>query len=178
MRDKTMWLALMIMFSALAYGNPTVIPHVTGKTLDGASVNLPEAGSKKPLLLVLGFSHKVSGDVKNWNAAFQSTYQKGDVEYYELDDFQGVPSFVMRMILHGMRRSIPEPQRSHVAPFFTNETAWKKLVDYQRPDVAYIILADGSGNVILQAHGPFDETKAANIKRAIAQMRAHIPTAE
>ncbi|HEV2416592.1 MAG TPA: hypothetical protein VGX94_02205 [Terriglobia bacterium] len=178
MREKTIGLIFMIAFSAAAYGASTLIPRSTDKTLTGASVSIPEAGSKEPLLLVLSFSHKASGDVKKWNNTFQSTYQKEGVQYYELEDFQGVPSFVMRMILHGMRRSIQEPERSHVVPFFKQENAWKKLVNYQRSDIAYVILADTSGSVISQVRGPFDEPKAANIKRAIAGMRAQIPTGE
>ncbi len=58
-------------------------------------------------------------------------------------EFQGVPSFVMTMILRGMRRAIQEPERSHFATFFSGKEEWKKLVNYSDPKSAYVVLADG-----------------------------------
>lgn len=92
------------------------------------------------------------------------------IDYYELTDFQGVPSFVMKMILHGMRRSVKEPERSHFAPLYTNENDWEKLVDYKASNIAYLVLADPGGQVVWQTHGPAGDAKAANLEAAVTKL--------
>ena len=164
-------LVIGLAFAIPLFGASEVIPRTKGTTLDGKAVSLPEAGSKKQLLLVLSFSHKATGDVEKWSAALHGLYAQGSVDYYELDDFEGVPSFVMRMILHGMRRSIPEPERSHVVPFFKQEKSWKNLVQYSRANIAYVVLTDAEGNVVAQVRGPFETVKAARLKQALEDSR-------
>ena len=81
----------------------------------------------------------------------------------------------MRMILHGMRRSVHEPEKSQLAPFFSQEDAWKKLVDYKDPNATYVVLADPVGHVVWQTHGPASTAKAADLEAAVAhlQPRSH-----
>jgi hypothetical protein len=93
------------------------IPRADVMTLTGTHVVLPIEAKAKPLLLLLTFSHKGSDDLAAWNKHFKVTYATDPrIDYFELSDFQGVPPFVMKMILHGMRRSVHEPERSHFRP--------------------------------------------------------------
>jgi hypothetical protein len=150
------------------------IPRTEVTTLTGAHVALPQEANGKPLLLLLTFSHKGTDDLAAWNKRFKVSYAKDPrIGYFELADFQGVPPFVMKMILHGMRRSVHEPERSHLAPFVTQEDDWKKLVNYGDPKIIYLILADGSGHVIWQTHGPATDEKAVELEAAIAKQHAH-----
>ena len=160
--------ATLLLMAAISF--PQTIPRTEFTTLTGQSVSLPKVGSKKPLLLMLSFSHKASNDAAKWNTSFKVPYASDRrVEYYELADFQGVPPFVMRMILHGMRRSLHEPERSHFAPFYADEDKWKKLVGFDDPDIAYLVLANDKGDVLWQKHGPASEAKAAELENALTK---------
>jgi hypothetical protein len=167
---KLLTLLTALQVSATSPGQ--LIPHTECTTLTGTRVVFPKAGSEKPLLLVLSFSHKSAADATSWNKRFEPDYQGNLIDYYELADFQGVPSFVMRMILHGMRRSVQEPERSHLAPFFNREDYWEKLVNFNDPKIAYVVLTNGSGEVVLQTRGPASDAKAAEVERAISQLRS------
>lgn len=150
------------------------IPRTDVTTLTGARVALPEAAKGKPLLLLLTFSHKASDDLAAWNKHFKIAYATDPrIEYFELADFQGVPPFVVKMILHGMRRSVHEPERSHLASFDTHEEDWKKLVNYGDAKVTYAALADGSGHVVWQTHGPATDEKAGELESAIVKLQSH-----
>ena len=119
-------LALAFLLSAGRSYSQIVPPPMS--TLSGQRVTFPKVGSKKPLLLVLSFSSRSNTDLTSWNKHFKSPYANNSrIDYYELADFQGVPSFIMKMILHGMRRSVAEPEWSHLAPFLSDEDKWKKL---------------------------------------------------
>ncbi len=147
------------------------IPGTQVTTLAGQSVTFPKIGSEKPLLLVLSFSNRSATDLANWNKHFKARYATDPrVDYYEHADFQGVPSFILRMILHGMRRSVQEPERSHFAPFYSNEDTWKKLVDFNSAKVCYIVLANAKGDAVWQTRGPASEARAAELETAIHKL--------
>lgn len=98
----------------------------------------------------------------NWNKHFKIPYASDSrVNYMELADFQGVPPFVMKMVLHGMRKSVKEPEKSHFAPFYAQEDQWKQLVKFDNSKITYIVLANAKGEVIWQTRGPASDAAAA-----------------
>ena len=136
------------------------VPLTHAKALNDSMVTFPQSDSAKPLLLLVGFTHKSQKQCDLWNQKFKPLYAEGSqVTYYELADFQGVPSLVMRMILHGMRREIPKDEHARFLLLDSNEEEWKKLVSYSASEDAYLIVADARGRVLWQAHGaPTDPT--------------------
>ena len=139
------------------------IPKTELTTLDGVRLVIPKDANSKPLLLLLTFSHKGADDAAAWNKQFKAAYASDRrIDYYELSDFQGVPPFVMKMILHGMRRSVKEPERARSAPFYTQEENWKSLVHYDDPKIGYLLLT--------QTRGPANEPKAAELEKAITKL--------
>jgi len=146
------------------------IPATQAKALDGSSVNFPRNDSPKPLLFVIGFSHKSANQCKSWSQRLKPIYARDPrIAYYELADFQGVPSFVMWMILHGMRREVPKDDWPHFVPLYTDEEKWKKLAGYSAPDHAYLIVADPSGRVLWQAHGPPSDANYGELQAVLGK---------
>jgi len=147
------------------------IPRTEFTTLTGTKGAVPREGGAKPLVILISFSHKGADDLTAWNKLFKSRYE-GDprVDYFELADFEGVPSLVMKMILHGMKRSVPEVERPHFAPFYTHDGEWKKLVSFENPQVTYVIVADSAGRVLWQTHGPASEAGVSDLENAIMKL--------
>jgi hypothetical protein len=79
----------------------------------------------------------------------------------------------MTMILHSMRRSVQEPERSRLAPFFSRGEDWKKLVAETDPNITYVVLASPDGHVVWQSHGPATDDKTAALESAILQLTTH-----
>jgi hypothetical protein len=147
------------------------IPVTQGTALDGSSISLPKPDASKPLLLVVGFSHKSNNQFKNWNQRLKPAYgTEARLDWYELADFQSVSSFTMHLVMHGMRRSVPKPQWPHFILFQSAEDDWKKLVGFSSPDDAYVVVADGKGNVLWQTHGPPTDAGLADLQSAIAKL--------
>lgn len=148
-----------------------VVPATSARALDGSVIAFPKPESRKPLLLMVGFSHKSSEDFKQWNQRMLSPYLSDPrIDYYELADLQGVPSFIMKMILHGMRREIHGAEQSHFAPLTAGEDEWKKTVSYSSSAHTYLVLADASGHVVWRTQGTPDDEKAAGLKKALAEV--------
>jgi hypothetical protein len=174
LRQILRYLAFSSLFLVVIQSFSQQIPQTEVTTLTGTHVILPNEAKGKPLLLLLTFSHKGSDDLAAWNKRFKVSYATDPrIEYLELLDFQGVPPFVMKMILHGLRRSVHEPERSHFAPFYAQEEDWKKLVNYGDPRITYLVLSDRSGHVIWQTRGPASDGKAAELEAMIVKQQAH-----
>jgi hypothetical protein len=152
-----------------------VVPTTEAKALDGSTVTFPRPHSGKALLLIIGFSHNSSKNFDQWNQRLKPLYLDNPrVEYYELVDFEDVPSFVMRMILHGMRRRVPKAEHSHFIPFYSGETEWRQLVGYSAPKDAYLLVAEASGHVLWQAHGLVTGAKIAELSDVMVKLTAKV----
>ncbi len=147
------------------------IPATEEKTIRGTTVSLPDAASGKPLLLIVGFTHKSSGQCDAWAKQLAPVYLKDErVLYYEAADFQGVPSLIMKMILHGMRKEIPSDRQPRFVLLESNEEQWKKLVNYSAPEEAYVIVADSSGKVVWQTRGRVSNEQIAALKTEVTKL--------
>jgi hypothetical protein len=169
---KRLAACLLIMWLGIAcHSLAQNVPSTTAKALDGSSVVLPRPQSQKPLLVMVGFSRKSSEDFQQWNRRALSPYLTDPrIDYYELPELQGAPSFVRPMILHGMRRDVPAAEHSHFAPLNTGEEEWKKTVGYSASKDTYLILAEPSGHIIWQTSGVPDDAKVAAFKQALARL--------
>jgi hypothetical protein len=146
------------------------VPSTAVKALDGSAVVFPKPQIQKPLLVLVGFSRKSSGDFERWNQRALSPYLSDPrIDYYELADLQGVPSLVRSMILHGMRREVPKAQHSHFAILTAGEDDWKKTVGFSASKDTYLILAEPSGHIIWQTSGVPDDAKVAAFKQALTR---------
>lgn len=163
-------------FLVAAFACAQTIPAVKGKNLNGQEITLPNPSSNKPVLIMIGFSHKSSEDFERWNKGFKGHYLNDPrIQYFEIVELQGVPSFVNGMILHGMRREVPEAQHSHFMTVYTGEADWKRVVKFGPPDVAYLILTDGSGKVVWQTNGPFTPEKSSQLESALSALSSEAP---
>jgi len=157
-----------VLLVLIPLGRAQQIPATQAKTLDGASVSFPDAASGKPLLIVLGFSHASSEPCKAWNKRLAPLYL-GDsrILYYEAADFQGVPSLVMKMILHGMKKEIQANEHPRFVLLQTNEDQWKNLTKFSAPNDPYVLLADPAGHIVWQTHGAVTDDQFAALQAAV-----------
>ncbi len=162
---------MVVMLFALSCCGQTV-PSTHATALDGTDVAFPNDHGK-PLILMVGFSHKSSGDFDLWNKLVLSSYLSDPhVDYYELPDLDGVPSMIRTMILHGMRREIHGAEQSHFAPLVTDEGDWKKAVNYSASDDTYVLVADSTGHIVWLTRGTPTDGKISELKSAVKKLTA------
>jgi hypothetical protein len=144
---------------------PQQIPTTHAQALDGSSVSFPDAASGKPLLFVIGFSHQSGTLCQAWDKRLAPLYLNDPhILYYEAADFQGVPSLILKMILHGMRRGIPANEHSRFVLLQTDEDQWKSAAHFSSPDEPYILLANPAGHIVWQTHGAITDEQFAALQ--------------
>jgi hypothetical protein len=162
---------LCVLLAAALLAPPTrsqQIPATQAKAIDGSSVSFPDASSGKPLLLLVGFSHQSSGRCQAWDKRLAPIYlDDSRILYFQAADFQGVPSLVMKMILHGMKKEIPANEHSRFVLLQSNEDEWKSAAKFSAPDDAYLILTNPAGHIVWQTHGEVTDEQFAALQAAI-----------
>ena len=149
------------------------IPLINAKALDDSQVVLPKPGSAQLLILVVGFSHKSGDNCAPWGKRLAADFHSdARVEYYQVAELAGAPSFVRPMILKGMRKGVPPAEQSRFVPIYDREADWKKLVNFSAPDDPYLLLTRPDGSVVWQGHSLFSETLYGELKDAIAKAAA------
>lgn len=163
-------LSLLFVFTA-AFLSAQSIPAVKAKALDNSEISFPNAGSQQTLILVVGFSKKSGVLCRVWGTRISSAYAADSrISYFVLPVLQGAPSLIRPMILHDMRKSVPAHELPHFAPLYSNESDWKKVVNFSSPDDAYLIVATPDGRPVWQAHGPYSDAVYADLKRSVATL--------
>jgi hypothetical protein len=71
---------------------------------------------------------------------------------------EDVPRIIRGVVISGMRKGVPAALRDHFVPILDHEAALKRLVSYQAPDDAYLVLLDRTGQIVGQRHGSFSDT--------------------
>jgi hypothetical protein len=131
-------------------------------------VSFPDAASGKPLLFLVGFSHQSGTPCQAWDKRLSPLYLNDSrILYYQAADFQGVPSFVLKMILHGMKKEIPANEHSRFVLLQENEDQWKNVAKFSAPNEPYILLAEPAGRVVWQTHGAMTDEQFSALQAAI-----------
>lgn len=167
---KILGLCFLLLFSATLTSAQS-IPVIHAKALDNSEITLPNPSGRQISILVVGFSHKSGEICQVWDKKISADYHAdARIDYSILPVLQSAPSLVRPMILHGMRKDVPASELSHYIPIYTNESDWKKLVNFSAPDDAYLIVAAPDGRLAWQGHGSYSDGVFAELKKSVADL--------
>jgi hypothetical protein len=167
---KLLRLSLLFLFTA-TLSSAQSIPAVKAKALDDSEVTLPDPGRRQTLILIVGFSKKSGEPSRVWGKKISAEYNADvRIAYFVVPVLQDAPSLVRPMILHGMRKSVPAHELPHFVPLYSNESDWKRIVNFSAPDDAYLIVAAPDGHAVWQAHGPYSDGMYADLKKSVATL--------
>ena len=74
------------------------------------------------------------------------------------------------MVISDIKKGVPEDRRGYCVPVLHGEPDLKKLVNYEVPDDAYLILLDHAGKIVYQMHGPLSERGYSEVRQHIAAL--------
>ncbi len=154
---------------AQASASLTPIPAVAANTLAGEPVHLPSDFHGKAGILVLGFAKDARTEVRDWGKRLATDYfTSPTVLYYEMPVVAGVPRLLRGIVLKQVAAEVSERGKHHFVPINDNEARWRALAHVTDPNLAYLLVVDGSGNVQWTTSGPLSDA-------AYKAVIAHIP---
>ncbi len=168
---KTSWLILMAFAAAVTVLAAQELPQIEGDSLAGHHVVLPRAASGKIAVLVLGFSKASKTTTSAWGQKIETDFAATpELVLYQLPVLEDVPGVIRGMVISSIKKSVPENRRGYFIPVLNGESDLKKLVNYNQPDDAYLVLLDRSGQIVYQMHGPLSDLGYAELRGHIANL--------
>jgi hypothetical protein len=124
-----------------------VFPTVSGTSLEGEAVRLPEALAGEPALLLVGFEQDSQFDLDRW--ALGLWQSQIEVRVLEIPTIPGlVPRVISDRIDQGMRSGIPAEDWRSVVTVYRDADAIARFTGNENPRPGRILLLDPAGRVI------------------------------
>jgi ATP10 protein len=153
----------------LKSGEP--LPPIRGEFLSGKNASLPEVAAGKVALLALGFSYDSRFPVEDWVKKFREAFGKNpSVTFYEIPMIGGIARLGKWFIDSGMRKGTPPQLHENVITVYGNTDVWKKRVNFNEPNHAYLILLDMKGNVRWVYHGNYCEKDFLQLSSKVKEL--------
>ena len=164
MLRRLRWLSFLS-FLSLAYAQTQPMPRVEGESFAGRKVVLPDEAKGHVAVLVFGFTKASKEPTRAWSEKTLAEFRdQSEFELYQLPVLEDVPRLFRGMVISGIKKGIPENLRDHFVPILQGESELKRLVGYQEPDDAYLVILDPSAQIVQQIHGPFTEAAYAHLR--------------
>lgn len=150
------------------------MPKVTGTSLSGNQVQLPDAAKGHPALIIVGFSHDSQAQTKQWDIQAHKQFSAPPkLEIYAIAVLQDAPRFVRGMIVHSMKGSVPSDEHDHYLTVVEGENDLKGAAKFEKADEAYLLLIDANGEIQWRGHGPSTDAAAADLAAHLKNLGLH-----
>jgi hypothetical protein len=135
------------------------LSDIKGKDLTGADFDLFETASKKPALVLIGFSKAAGDRCEVWGKALWAD-AGGDsrVAILSLVMLSQAPGFVRPFIRHAIRKGTPAERQSSTIIVVDRALAWEEhfASDLKAdPDQCFVLGISGEGRPSCETVGPF-----------------------
>lgn len=144
-------------------------PPVSGETLTGRHLDLPDDFEGVLNLVFLAFQREQQSDVDTWipvGESIESDY--ADVRYYEIPTMSRLYAPVKRFIDGGMRSGIPDREtRDRTITLYTDKETVRRALDIDTEEKIHAFLVDREGTIYWRAEGPRDDTRAEHLREVI-----------
>lgn len=160
---------------SLAAQTKTNFPSLSGHNLDGGSVSIPLAGTKKFTIVGLCYKRSAEEDLKTWIQPMYDVFvakAKG-TDYFDVANYYDVNYFFIPLI-SGFKKAANDFKAS------TQPDLWKNVIDCDtdikllkkqlKPasdDVPYFYVIDTNGKITEIVSGKYSEAKMDKIQEAI-----------
>jgi len=162
----TIWnLSAGLTMLLLAVSQSQAIPKTEAETASGRKLTLPDAFLGRTSILVVGFS-KSSGKATEWweTRLTRDFGEPKKIPTMRVAHLEGIPAILRGLLLGKIKDNVPKEQRDSFLMLFQEEDAWKKVVSFDAPDDAYVVVVDPGGAVVWRTHAGIDDTAYAVAK--------------
>lgn len=144
-------------------------PAVSGESLEGDTVDIPQAFSGKPTLLLVGYKQDSQFDIDRWLIGLDMTQTAIDV--YEIPTIAGLaPRMFKPYINNGMRAGIPKELWKGVITVYADGDLVQEFTGNQSPNNARCILLDSEGKIRYFYDQGFSVNALNNLRDVLTQI--------
>ncbi|HXC06880.1 MAG TPA: hypothetical protein VNZ86_19110 [Bacteroidia bacterium] len=150
-------------------------PKLTGETLDGATLTIPDACKGKYTLIGMAHSSDAEQDLQTWiDPVYQKYIAKSglmdaaeDINVYFIPMFTGSSLPFYEKSKKKMKETTQKDLQGHVIFYKGEITSYKTELSIEKKDTPYIYLLDPQGKVVYTTNGNWTEAKMDALDDAI-----------
>lgn len=144
-------------------------PRVSGESLTGDRVTVPDAYQGKNTLLLIGYTQRAQFDIDRWIlGVLQADIP---VEIVEVPTIAGMmPQMVQGFINNGMRSGIPQSDWASVVTVYEDAGKIVELLGNERPQSAYAVLLNRSGVVVWSSNIGYSASQIVALKKVVQEL--------
>ena len=144
-------------------------PKVSGSNLEGRRYRLPGDLEGELNLLFIPFQRWHQDWVDTWVPyARELQAEIKGLRYYELPTLPRMNPFYRMSLDLGMKMGIPDrAAREATITLYLDKDAYRQALQIPSEDTIVILLVDRMGTILWRTEGPFDETKAADLRASL-----------
>jgi len=152
-------------------------PTVTGESLAGDEVTVPDDFAGQPLLLLVGYEQEAQFDLDRWAVGLDTARALDpsalDVEILELPTIPGLGARIASgFIDDGMRGGIPEEDWKTVVTLYSEASPVAKFTGNEGGNTGRILLLDRAGEVVFFHDRGFSAGQLRRLREALAGLRS------
>jgi len=145
------------------------LPPLTGQTITGHSLQLPEAVHGRQAILIFSFSRAGGQQEQKW--ATQLSKDHAPVVIYSAVFLESVPRLFRPLALAGIRGGMPAPLQNRTLILYRDERLWQQRWNGLDKNQAGVILLDPEGRIRWITSGPFSESLGRALEKQIRASR-------
>jgi len=158
-------------------GLDNAFPTVSGKTLAGQDVTLPDYFEGDRVLVSIAFGYDHQDTVDSWVALYEDmAADHPRLGFYEVPVADAHPGWFRFHVNNGMRLGIwGDDARSHTVTVFTDLPTFLDRAEMTDTYETYTLLLDEAGNEIWRRRGPATPLTRAELDRVLAAAEPEMP---
>lgn len=146
--------------------NESLFPKVSGTSLTGTQLSIPDHFAGKPTVLLIGYVQKAQFDIDRWILGLLQADVK--VEIAELPTIAGMmPQMVQSFINNGMRRGIPQTDWASVITVYEDADKIVKALGNEKPQNAQVVVLNSKGAIKWFSNEGYSAAKVLQIKKLV-----------
>ncbi len=145
-------------------------PKVSGSNLEGRRYRLPGDLEGELNLLFIPFQRWHQDWVDTWVPfARELQAEIQGLRYYELPTLPRMNPFYRMSLDLGMKMGIPDrAAREATITLYLDKDAYRQALQISSEDTIVVLLIDRTGTVLWRTEGPFDDSKAAELRALLS----------
>jgi hypothetical protein len=136
---------------------------VSGQTLTGKSLDLPEGCAGKPAVVVVSFTRAGGKDARAWNEHLEKDFLN-----FQVVELESVPKLFRGAALSSVKSGMPAAVQERSIILYRDEEVWKQRLTVSDDKRAYVLALGADGRIRWMSARAFSDSEFANLKAAIS----------
>lgn len=164
-------ISIGLMLLTMSFAKAEVIPPLPVETLSGRSLMVPAQVAAAPSLFIIGFSKKSRAETSEWSRRLEKDGHDGEPPY-EVAVLDDVPRLLRGLVVRAIRNGVPERLRDRFLIVSEQGDFWRRLVRFQKPDDAYLVVTGAGGKLVWRTEGKLTEERLRELLQALRSARS------